>query len=721
MNKYTLLILTTIFLISCNKDEYNMNNNNLKVPKAFKNDTILEIHNHKRIDSYFWMRLSDEQKASENPDKQTIEVTDYLKAENSFLNKSLAHTNEFQKKLYDEIISRFKQKDESVPVLSNGYFYYSKYEEGSDYPISCRKKSENSDTKEEILLNVPELAKDFSYYSIGSQSVSTNNQLLAYSYDNVSRRQYTIVIKNLNNNELLSDKIENTTGSITWANDNRTIFYTKKDPITLRANQIFKHTIGTNQSDDEFVYEEKDDTFTCSIYKSRSKKYLIINSNQTVSSEYRILNADNPSGKWKIFQTRERNLEYDIEHHENKFYILTNMGAKNFRLMETNEDNTSKDYWKEFVAHRDDVFLEDIKAFKDFLVLEERKNGLLQIRVLDFKNKSDYYLTFEDPVYAIYSSSNPEYAVSKFRFIYTSLTTPMTTIDYDISSREKLILKEEEVVDKDFNKDNYLVERHFAEARDGTKIPISLVYKKGIKLNQNTPLLLYAYGSYGYSIDASFSSVRLSLLNRGFVYAIAHIRGGQEMGRQWYEDGKLLKKKNTFFDFIDCAKYLIKENYTSSNHLYAEGGSAGGLLMGAILNLEPTLWNGVIAAVPFVDVVTTMLDESIPLTTGEFDEWGNPKDKVFYDYMLSYSPYDNVSKMDYPNILVTTGYWDSQVQYWEPAKWVAKLREFKTDNNKLFLYCDMEVGHGGASGRFKRYKETAMKYAFLLDLENIHE
>lgn len=689
-------------------------------PTAKKIEKKLTVHGDTRIDNYFWMRLTDEQKEAKKPDQQTKDVLGYLNAENDYLKKVMKHTEKFQDKLFKEITSRIKQDDESVPVRKRGYLYYTRFEKGQDYGLHCRKKDEKN-AKEEIMLNGPEMGKDKSYFQIGGRAISTNNQLLVFGVDYVSRRQYTLYFKDLETGKLLKDKIENTTGGATWANDNKTIFYTKKDPVTLRSYRIYKHVLGTDQKDDELIYEEKDDTYGCYVYKTKSEKYIMIGSYQTVSTEYRCISADNPDGKWKVIEPRKRDHEYHVEHYEDEFYIVTNWKAKNFRLMKTPVSATKRDNWKEVIAHRDDVLLEEIDIFKDHLVVSERKNGLTALRVIKWKDWSEYYIEFNDPAYLAEATSNLEFDTDVLRFTYTSLTTPNSTYDYNMNSKKRELLKMQEVVSKTFSPDNYKSERLYATARDGVKIPVSLVYKKGTKLNEKTPLLLYAYGSYGHSIDPYFSSVRLSLLDRGFVFAIAHIRGGQELGRQWYEDGKLLKKKNTFNDFIDCGKFLIDKKYTSSDHLYAQGGSAGGLLMGAVINMEPELFNGVIAAVPFVDVVSTMLDESIPLTTGEFDEWGNPKDKKYYKYILSYSPYDNIEAKDYPNLLVTTGYWDSQVQYWEPAKWVAKLRDLKTDDNLLLMHCDMDVGHGGASGRFKRYKEVALEYAFLFDLESIHK
>jgi len=714
MKTKTIFAFSVLAIASCTTPKQDM----IKTPSAEKVEHNITTHGDTRLDNYFWMRLSDEQKNAETPDEQTQKILNYLNEENDYLKQKMAHTENFQSELFTEITSRIKQDDESVPVFENGFVYYNRYAEGQDYAFYCRKKgSEEAD--EEIMLNGPELGKDQSYFAVGGTSVSPNNEMLAYSVDLVSRREYSIHVKSLINDEVFSDKIENTTGGVTWANDNKTLFYTKQDPVTLRSNQIFRHTIGTNQSADKLVYEEKDDTFGCAVYKTKSSKYLMIQSYQTLSSEVRFLDADNPDGEWKVILPREENHEYSANHYGDHFYITTNENAKNFRLVKALVENTGKENWEEVIAHRNDVLLEGIDIFKNNLVVSERENGLTGIRIIKWADKSEHYIEFNDPAYMSYTSSNLEFDTDILRYGYTSMTTPNSVYDYNMNTKEQELKKQSEVIDDSFKPENYSSERIYVTARDGVKVPVSIVYKKGTKLDGSAPLLLYGYGSYGASMDPYFSSVRLSLLNRGFVYAIAHIRGGQELGRQWYEDGKLLKKMNTFNDFIDCGKALIEKKYTSQGHLYAQGGSAGGLLMGAIINIEPELWNGVIAGVPFVDVVSTMLDESIPLTTGEFDEWGNPKNEEYYNYIKSYSPYDNIEKKDYPNLLITTGYWDSQVQYWEPAKWIAKLRELKTDDNLLMMHCNMEVGHGGASGRFERYKEVALEYAFLFDLEDI--
>ena len=709
----SLLILLTV---SCKKSEDSKpKHTEIPVPKAKMIPEELTIHDDTRIDNYFWMRLSDAQKNAETPDAQTQDVLDYLNAENDYLEQVMKPQQALKDTLYKEIVGRIKKDDQSVPVKDNGYSYYSRYEEGMDYPFYCRKKIGSED--EEIMLNGPEMAKGYAYYGIGGRSVSQDNNLLVYGIDTISRRQYTLYFKNLKTGEMLPDKLSNTGGGATWANDNKTVFYTTKDPQTLRQNKIFRHILGTDQSEDVLVYEEKDETFNTYVYKTKSKAYIIIGSSQTLSSEYRFLDADKPEGTFKVIQPRERNLEYSVDHYGNDFYIRTNLEAKNFRLVKTPVTATTKENWTDVIAHREDIFLQDYDLFKKHLVLTERRNGLREIRIMTWDKSSDYYLEFKDPSYVTFTTSNLDFDTNLLRYGYISLTTPVSTYEYNMDTKEQTLLKQQEVVGGDFSPENYVSERLFATATDGTQIPISLVYKKGTKKTASTPLLLYSYGSYGSSTEPVFDATRLSLIDRGFIYAMAHIRGGQEMGRDWYENGKLLKKKNTFTDFINCAEHLVREGYTSPQHMYAMGGSAGGLLMGAVVNMKPELWNGIIAAVPFVDVVSTMLDESIPLTTGEFDEWGNPKVKEYYDYMKSYSPYDNVEAKDYPNILVTTGYWDSQVQYWEPAKWVAKLREMKTDDNLILMDCNMETGHGGASGRFERYKRTALMYTFMLDLE----
>jgi len=672
------------------------------IPKSLKK------HNETRIDNYFWLN-----------DRENPEVIDYLNKENTYYDAMTAHTKDFQKELFDEMKGRIKEDDQSVPYLYNGYYYITRFEKGQDYPIYSRKKGSLS-ANEEILFNCNDLAKGHSYFQLGGLSVSPDNKFASFGTDVVGRRIYTIQIKNLETGEILSDSITNATGNSVWANDNKTIFYTRQDKVTLRSDKVFKHTLATDAADDILVFNEKDDTFNVSVSKEKSRKYIVIGSGSTLTTEYRILNSDTPEGEFVVFQPRVRGLEYSISHFGDSFYILTNKDkATNFKLMKTPENATAKENWKDIIAHREDVLLEDIEIFENYLVVEERSNGLNHIRIMPWSGTGEYYLPFGSETYNAYTTTNVDFDTDILRYSYQSLATPSSVIDFNMKTKEKEIKKEHEVLGGKFDKNNYIEERIWATAIDGTKVPISLVYRKGLKKDGKNPLLLYSYGSYGVTMDTYFSSTRLSILDRGFVFAIAHIRGGEDLGRQWYEDGKLLKKKNTFTDFIDCSKFLIQEKYTSPRHLYAEGGSAGGLLMGAVINMAPELYNGVIAQVPFVDVISTMLDDTIPLTTGEYDEWGNPNVKKYYDYMLSYSPYDNVKEQNYPNMFVSTGLHDSQVQYWEPAKWVAKLRTKKINDTVLYLNTNMDAGHGGASGRFEAIKELAKEYSFLLDLEEI--
>ena len=668
----------------------------------------IEKHGHTRTDNYYWLN------ERENP-----EVIDYLNQENEYYRQSTAHTKEFQNDLFEEMKARIKEDDESVPYFYNGYFYITRFEKGKDYPIHSRKKA-NLDAPEEILFDCNEMAKGYAYFNLSGLSISEDNTMAAFGIDTVSRRQYTIQVKNLLTGEILPVKLENTTGGSTWASDNLTLFYSRKDEVTLRSDKIYKHKIGTTADNDSLVYFEKDETFEVSIYKSKSKKYLIIHSGSTMTTEYQTVLSATPDAKFKVFQKRTRGLEYSISHYNEEFYILTNKDkATNFKLMKTPENATSKENWTDVIPHREDVLLEDLDIFKNYLVITERSNGLNRIWIKPWSGKGEYYLPFGSETYMTYTTTNLDFDTEILRYSYQSLATPASVIDFNMKTKEKTVLKEQAVLGGKFDKDDYTEERIWATAKDGTKVPISMIYRKGLKKDGKNPLLLYAYGSYGVTMDCHFSSVRLSLLDRGFIFAIAHVRGGEDLGRQWYDTGKLLKKKNTFTDFIDCSKFVIDQKYTSAEHLYAEGGSAGGLLMGAIINMAPNLYNGVVAQVPFVDVVTTMLDDTIPLTTGEYDEWGNPNMKKYYNYMLSYSPYDNVVAQDYPNLYISTGLHDSQVQYWEPAKWVAKLRILKTDKNQLFLDTNMEAGHGGASGRFEAIKEITKEFSFLLDLEGI--
>lgn len=668
----------------------------------------LEKHGNVRTDNYYWLN-----------ERENTEVIDYLNKENEYYNAMTAHTKQFQADLFEEMKSRIKEDDSSVPYLYNGYYYITRYEKGKDYPIYARKKG-SLEAKEEIMFDCNEMAKGHAYFQLGGLNVSEDNKWCAFGVDMVSRREYTIQIKNLETGEILPVKLEKTTGGSTWASDNKTLFYTRKDLVTLRSEKIYKHKLGSEAKDDQVVFHEKDDTFSVYIYKEKSKKYLVIGSNSTMTTEYQILEANNPDGQFRVFQKRTRGLEYNISHFADSFYIVTNKDkAINFKVMKTPETATAKENWVDLIPHRKETLVEGIEIFKDYLVVEERTNGLSKIRIMPWSGKGEYYLPFEIETYTAYTTTNVDFDTEVLRYGYQSMATPSSVIDFNMKTKQKTIMKEQEVLGGKFDKNNYTEERIWATAEDGTKVPMSIVYRKGIKKDGTNPFLLYAYGSYGSSMDPYFSSIRLSLLDRGFIYGIAHIRGGEDLGREWYENGKLLKKKNTFTDFIDCSKYVIEQKYTSEKHLYAEGGSAGGLLMGAIINMAPNLYNGVIAQVPFVDVVTTMLDDSIPLTTGEYDEWGNPNEKKYFDYMLSYSPYDNVAKQKYPNLLVTTGLHDSQVQYWEPAKWVAKLRTMKIGDSQLFLDINMDTGHGGASGRFEAIKEVTKEYTFLLDLEGI--
>ena len=714
-----LAALAALFLTACNNNVSNskMTNEKYQWPEGYK-PPVAEIKPHQRIihgdttiDNYYWM-IDYFKKGADS-----AKVVDYLKAENTYLDSMMSGTKIFQANLYQEMKARIKEKDESVPYFKNGYYYYSKTEEGKQYYKLCRKKA-SLNAAEEILLDVDAMAEGKAYFSVSGAEVSEDNKLLAYGVDEVSRRQYTIYIKDIETGFVYPDVIKGTGGDPCWANDNKTIFYTANNPVTLLSEKIKRHLLVTDVAADATVYEEKDKSNYIGVGKSKNNKFIFIYSQATLSAEARWIDASKPTDAFKTFQPRMKEVLYDITPLENKFLIRTNWNAKNFRLMECPLDKTDSSHWKEVIPHRTDVLLQGVEEFKDYVVLNERKDGLVKLRVRSIAGNDEHYIDFGEAAYAAGTGTNPEYNSKTLRYNYTSLTTPASVYDYDMSTKEKKLMKQQEVLGG-YNPQHYTTERLYATAKDGTKIPISLVYKTGMKKDGGSPLLLYGYGSYGASMDASFNSSRLSLLDRGFVFAIAHIRGGQEMGRHWYEDGKMMKKKNTFTDFIDCGEFLIKEKFTSKEHLYAHGGSAGGMLMGAVVNMAPDLWHGVIAQVPFVDVVNTMLDESIPLTTNEFDEWGNPKNKEAYEYMKSYSPYENVEKKNYPNMLVTTGLHDSQVQYFEPAKWVAKLRAMKTDKNILLLHTNMSFGHGGASGRFDYLKDVALNYAFFLALEGI--
>lgn len=685
-----------------------MPKNDVAAPIVQRMPKEMTIHGHQRIDDYYWLN------ERENP-----KVIDYLNAENDYYKNLTAHTEQFQQDLFEEMKGRIKEDDESVPYKKNGYYYITRYETGKQYPIYARKK-ESLNAEESILIDVNKMADGHDYYALTGLNVNGSNTVVAFGIDTVSRRQYDLRFKDLKTGDMYPEIIKNTTGNTAWANDHKTVFYTIKDPVTLRSDKIYKHVLGTDATNDELIFEEKDEAFWAFVYKSKSRDFIIIGSYSTLSTEYRYLDANDPNGTFKIIQPRQKDLEYSIAHYKSDFYVLTNKdGAHNFKLMKTPIANTSTENWVDVIGHREDTLLEDISIFNDYLVLEERNNGLNKIRIKKWDDSADYYLPFDEETYTASVYNNPEFDTNIIRYSYNSLTTPNSVIDFNVEDHSKEVKKEQEVLGGKFDKENYISERIWASTRDGKKVAVSVVYHKSTVIVEDTPLLLYAYGSYGSIVSDRFSTVRLSLLDRGFVYAVAHVRGGEYLGRHWYDEGKMFAKKNTFYDYIDAAKHLININYTSPEHLYGEGGSAGGLLMGAVVNMNPELFNGIIAAVPFVDVVTTMLDESIPLTTGEFDEWGNPKKKECYDYMLSYSPYDNVKKQHYPHMLITTGLHDSQVQYFEPAKWVAKLRVCKTDDNLLLLYTNMDTGHGGASGRFDALKEVVRDYAFLFDLEGI--
>lgn len=677
-------------------------------PKAKKNPHRLFHHDHERIDDYFWLN-----------DRENPEVIAYLEQENAFYQAATAHTKELQDALFVEMKRRIKEDDSSVPYFYNGYYYVTRFEKGGDYPIYTRRQG-SMEAPERLLFDANEMAKGHSYFHLTGLSISEDNVWVSFGVDTVSRRQYSIQIKNLETGEILPYAIENTTGGAVWSADGKYLFYSRKDPKTLRSDTIYRHALGTDPSADVRVYFEADATFDVSVFKSKSREYIMIASESTLTSEYRFIKAAQPLADFQLFQPRVRGLEYSVSHYGSHFYILTNKDeATNFKLMKTEVAHTALPHWVDVLPHREDVLLEGIDIFSDFLVVSERYNGLNALRIIRWDGTMDEYLPFASETYTAYTTTNVDFDTPWLRYAYQSLATPASVIEFNMITREKRILKEQEVLGGDFDKHNYIEERIWATADDGVQVPISLVYKKGLQKNQSNPLLLYGYGSYGVTLEPYFSTTRLSLLDRGFVYAMAHVRGGEDLGRRWYETGKLLEKRNTFTDFINCAAFLIQERYTSESHLYAEGGSAGGLLVGAVANMRPDLFHGIIAQVPFVDVVTTMLDDTIPLTTGEYDEWGNPNDKVYYDYMLSYSPYDNVCAQDYPHMYISTGLHDSQVQYWEPAKWVAKLRAMKTDANQLFLDTNMATGHGGASGRFEALKEVAKEFAFLLDLEKI--
>ena len=699
---------------------------NIKIPEAEKQPNEMTVHGDTRIDNYYWMRLSDEQKLAKTYDSQTTEVVEYINNENAYTEKNLSQTAKFQDKLFEEIVGRIKKDDESVPYYKNGYFYYTRYETDKEYRIHCRKK-ESLNSVEEIILDENLLAEGYDYFAIGGRSVSPDNKWLAYGVDTLSRRIYETYFKNLETGELINRTIPNSSGSVAWANDNKTVFYTSKNETTLLGEKIWRHKVGSNKSD-EMVYHEKDNTFYNGVYRSKSGEFIIIFHSNTLVNDYQILKASNPDGNFANFTPRITEHEYSIDHYQDKFFIISNWGAKNNRLMETSEGATEMANWKEVIPPRNDIHLLGMEIFKNHLVLNERKEGLLGLRIIHQLSGKDEYIDFGESTFTAKISVNEEFNSNILRYSYTSMVTPRSIYDYNMDTGELILTKQDEIIGG-YDQTKYHAERRYAIAKDGQPVPISLVYKKDLKndstfnnqgvLDNPQNLLLYAYGSYGSTRDPYFSSTRLSLLNRGFIYAIAHVRGSQIYGRESYDDGKMLNKKNTFTDFITAGKYLIKDGLTDNEHIFAEGGSAGGLLIGAVVNMEPQMWKGAIAAVPFVDVVTTMLDPTIPLTSGEWDEWGDPREKKYYDYMLSYSPYDQIDNIKYPNLLVTSGFFDSQVQYWEPLKYVAKLREHWEGPNKLYLHMNMDAGHGGKSGRFRRYREVALEYAFMFDLAGI--
>jgi oligopeptidase B len=673
----------------------------LTPPVAEKHPQVLVVHGDERIDDYFWMR-----------DSNDPNVIAYLEAENTYTDAMMQHTQGLQTTLYSEMLARIKETDLSVPYRKDDYYYYSRTEEGKDYPIYCRKKG-SLDASEEILLDQNELAKGYDYFSLGTFQVSPNHQLLAYSVDASGAEKHTLFFLDLNTFELYPETLTETYYSFAWGNDNRTVFYTKVDS-TNRPFQLWRHTLGSRPEDDVLIYQEPDEAYFLSVGKTRSQAYILMSLGSKVTSEVHYLDAHNPTNSFQVIHPRQQGMEYSIEHHSDRFYIVTNDEAINFKLVKTPVAKPSKDNWQTVIPHREDVLLSSVSAFADYLVISERKGGLPMIRVQKPSTGEEQDIRFPEPTYSISPGNNPEFNTTTLRFNYTSLITPFSVFDYDMETKQRELKKETEVLGG-YDRTQYESEWIMATASDGTEIPLSIVYKKGLQKDGTNPLFLTAYGSYGVSYPASFSSTRLSLLNRGVIVAIAHIRGGGEMGRKWYEDGKFLHKKNTFTDFITCAEHLITQKWTSSDRLAISGGSAGGLLMGAVINSRPELFKVVLAAVPFVDVVTTILDTSLPLSALEWEEWGNPNDKTYYDYMKSYSPYDNVKPQDYPNILITAGLNDSRVKYWEPAKWTAKLRELKTDNNILLLKTNMGAGHGGASGRYESLKETAFEYAFVLD------
>lgn len=708
---FIAMIIAAISIVSCSSQP--------TPPVAKKIAKETNICGKQLLDNYYWMRLTDEQKEAKSPDAQTTDVLNYLNQENEYADRIMNQHKDLLQTLYDEMKGRIKENDSSLPYKTNGYWYMVKTEEGKDYPIFCRKE-DKKDATEEILLDINELANGKSFCNVSSRKVSPDNKFIAYCADFIGRRRYSIYIKDLVNNTLLSDVIENADYSFEWGSDSKTIYYIKKDSTTLRSDKIYRHYLNKEQ-EDQLLFTENDETYNLNLSKTSDKKYIIATSNQTLTSEINYIESSDNNGTFKSFSPRIKDIKYTIDHSGDKFFILTNInGADNYKIMTLSDKvaksqkNLTNKLWIEYIPENKQSIINEFKVFSNYIALSETTNANEVIRIIDVKTLESHYIKTEESAYYTYLDMNPEYNTDILRYGYTSLSTPSQIYDYNMKTKESTLMKEKEV--PNYNKTNYIVERVLATARDSSLIPISIIYKKDIVKDGKAGLLLYAYGSYGSSTFATFNSNIFSLLDRGFIYAIAHIRGGSEMGYNWYKDGKLLKKQNTFNDFIDCSKYLIDQKYTSANRLYASGGSAGGLLMGVIANQAPELYNGIIAAVPFVDVINTMSDETIPLTTFEWDEWGDPRSEPGFSSMLAYSPYDNIKKQNYPNMLVTSGYWDSQVQYWEPAKWVAKLREYKTDSNKLLFICNMQSGHGGVSGRFEKLKNIAKEYAFIISI-----
>jgi oligopeptidase B len=669
-------------------------------PVAKKVPKTTEINGRTMVDNYYWLR-----------DKKNPEVKAYLEAENAYTDAVMKPTEGLQKKLYDEMLSRIKETDIEVPYKEGDYFYYSRTEAGKQYQIHCRKKG-SMDAPEEVVLDVNEMAKGQKFMSLGAYNVSDDGNLLAYTTDNTGFRQYTLAVKDLRTGKMLPDHAERV-GSVVWANDNKTIFYTVEDDTTKRQYQVYRHTAGTSGSD-KLAYEEKDEKFDVYAGKTRSKAYILLFSASHTTSEVRYIPAGEPAAEWKVMQPRKQDMEYYPDHNGDFFYIRVNDTGRNFRLVKAPVTDPRSQNWQEVVAHRANVMLDDTDFFKNYYVLSERENGLPQIRVTDLHSGESRRIEFPEPAYASYGYTNREYDTSKFRYGYQSFITPRSVFEYDMASGKSTLLKQKEVPGG-YDRARYQVEQIYATASDGAKIPISVVHLKGAKLDGKGPLYLTGYGSYGYSIDVGFNSDLFSMIDRGVVAAVAHIRGGGEMGKAWHDDGRMMHKKNTFTDFVASAEYLVAQGYGSKDRLAIEGRSAGGLLMGAVLNMRPDLFHAALVGVPFVDVMNTMLDETLPLTVGEFEEWGNPKEKPAFDYMMTYSPYDNIEAKKYPNMLVRTSFNDSQVMYWEPAKYVAKMRAIRTDHNIMILKTNMDpAGHGGASGRYDRLHEKAFDYAYFL-------